>query len=199
MPMRHGLTFGELTQLAEHAYARSAAKSSSCRCLAGGARCCLPKRAAPGFVPRPTCRGWKACSCIPAASCWKGRISPRDAERRRPLKSSARRLSIRAGSMDALAGFTLPGIALRPMRFMPTFDKFPGANCGGVYVHVTDPAAVRPYRTAVAIIAAIARLWPEHFQWLPPPYEYETRKAAHRHHLRQRPLARGDRLRLLPQ
>jgi uncharacterized protein YbbC (DUF1343 family) len=62
------------------------------------------------------------------------------------------------------------------VRFTPTFDKWQGANCGGVYLHLTDPAAARPYRTAVAIIATIARLWPERFQWLPPPYEYETQK-----------------------
>jgi uncharacterized protein YbbC (DUF1343 family) len=78
--------------------------------------------------------------------------------------------------IDALAGLGIAGIALRPIRFTPTFDKWQGANCGGVYLHVTDPAAARPYRTMVAILAAVARLWPEHFKWLPPPYEYETEK-----------------------
>jgi uncharacterized protein YbbC (DUF1343 family) len=78
--------------------------------------------------------------------------------------------------IDELAPFQLPGLALRPMRFLPTFDKWQGTSCGGVYLHVTDPQIAGPYRTAVAILAAIARLCPEHFQWLPPPYEYETHK-----------------------
>ncbi len=78
--------------------------------------------------------------------------------------------------VDALAAFDLPGLALRPMRFVPTFDKWRGTSCGGVYLHITDPATVRSYRTIVAVLACVARLWPEQFQWLPPPYEYETVK-----------------------
>jgi uncharacterized protein YbbC (DUF1343 family) len=77
---------------------------------------------------------------------------------------------------EALAAFTLPGVALRPIRFVPTFDKWRGVSCGGVYLHVTDPAAVRAYRTTVALLATVARLWPKQFEWLPPPYEYETVK-----------------------
>lgn len=77
---------------------------------------------------------------------------------------------------DALAAFALPGLTLRPIRFVPTFDKWRGLSCGGVYLHVTDAPAVRAYRTMVAVLATVARLWPEPFKWLPPPYEYETVK-----------------------
>jgi uncharacterized protein YbbC (DUF1343 family) len=32
------------------------------------------------------------------------------------------------------------------LRFRPTFDKWSGESCGGVFLHVTDPEAFRPYR-----------------------------------------------------
>lgn len=70
----------------------------------------------------------------------------------------------------------LPGVALRPVRFVPTFDKFQGQRCGGVAMHVTEPAAVRSVAMTLHMLAAIQRLWPNDFAWLPPPYEYEREK-----------------------
>jgi hypothetical protein len=69
-----------------------------------------------------------------------------------------------------------PIVRFRPLRFRPTFDKWSGESCGGVFLHVTDPEAFRPYRTTVALLAAVRVLHPQHFRWLDPPYEYETQK-----------------------
>ncbi|MCA9132214.1 MAG: DUF1343 domain-containing protein [Planctomycetales bacterium] len=69
-----------------------------------------------------------------------------------------------------------PGLCLRPLRFCPTFDKWAGQRCGGLGLHIVDERAVRSVRTTVMILAAAAKLAPEHFAWLPPPYEYEYHK-----------------------
>lgn len=75
--------------------------------------------------------------------------------------------------VEALA---LPGLRLRPIRFAPTFDKWLGRSCGGVQLHITDRNALRAYRTTVALLLSVRRLWPDEFRWLTPPYEYETEK-----------------------
>jgi uncharacterized protein YbbC (DUF1343 family) len=72
-----------------------------------------------------------------------------------------------------LERFDHPGLALRPVRFQPTFDKWAGQSCGGVALHVVDPTAVRSVATTIAIIATAKRLAPRDFAWLLPPYEYE--------------------------
>ena len=77
---------------------------------------------------------------------------------------------------DALAEWDLPGVTFRPLTFKPTFQKWQDRECGGVFVHVLDDRAFRPYRTAVVLLGCVRRLWPEAFQWLPPPYEYEREK-----------------------
>jgi uncharacterized protein YbbC (DUF1343 family) len=77
---------------------------------------------------------------------------------------------------DALRQWGLPGVAVRPVVFKPTFQKWQGQPCGGVFLHVLDRQAFRPYRSAVALLGCVRQLWPEAFQWRPPPYEYETRK-----------------------
>ena len=78
--------------------------------------------------------------------------------------------------VDALADWKLPGVAYRPLAFKPTFQKWQDRTCGGVYFHVLDEQAYRPYRTAVALLGCVRQLYPEEFQWLMPPYEYEQEK-----------------------
>lgn len=67
----------------------------------------------------------------------------------------------------------LPGIVFRPCHFEPTFQKHAGALCGGAQLHVTDPDAFEPVRTAVEILVAVRELSPHDFAWRQPPYEYE--------------------------
>ena len=71
-------------------------------------------------------------------------------------------------------GGSVPGATLRPCAFEPTFQKHEGRICGGVQVHVTDAAAFEPIALAVAMFRAAAELAPDEFEWLLPPYEYET-------------------------
>lgn len=78
--------------------------------------------------------------------------------------------------LNALDTAHLPGLALRPVRFRPTFQKHAGQSCGGLHLHVTDPEAYRPYATTVTLLSVIHRLWPEQTLWRPPPYEYEVEK-----------------------
>jgi uncharacterized protein YbbC (DUF1343 family) len=66
----------------------------------------------------------------------------------------------------------LPGCALRPCYFQPTFHKHAGQLCGGLQVHVTDRKAFKSVLTGVACLQAIYQLWPDQFAWKQPPYEY---------------------------
>lgn len=78
--------------------------------------------------------------------------------------------------MRELSDFELPGLQLRPIRFVPTFDKWCGQSCGGVALHITDARAVRSVATTLALLATVHKLQPYEFTWLPPPYEYEHHK-----------------------
>jgi uncharacterized protein YbbC (DUF1343 family) len=69
-----------------------------------------------------------------------------------------------------------PSIALRPVRFEPTFHKYVGRSCGGVFLHPLEPGRARSYRTTLALLAACRALAPREFAWRRPPYEYETAK-----------------------
>lgn len=77
---------------------------------------------------------------------------------------------------DAAMSRGLPGVTFRPIRFLPTFDKWAGQSCGGVYLHVTSFDDFQPLKTTVALLAAVRQLYPQQLKFLPPPYEYETQK-----------------------
>jgi len=75
--------------------------------------------------------------------------------------------------LPLLAPRALHGVVLRPIEFEPTFHKFCGQACKGLWVHPTDARAFRPYRTTLALLRAVQELWPQESQWRQPPYEYE--------------------------
>jgi uncharacterized protein YbbC (DUF1343 family) len=64
------------------------------------------------------------------------------------------------------------GLILRPCSFLPTFQKHAGTLCGGVQVHVTDARAFRP-AAVYAIALAVARgCNPDRFAWRTETYEF---------------------------
>jgi uncharacterized protein YbbC (DUF1343 family) len=77
---------------------------------------------------------------------------------------------------ERLNALDLPGVWFRPVYFEPTFQKWAGETCGGVQIHVKDREAYEPYLTGIAVISVARDLYPESFKWRDPPYEYETKK-----------------------
>ena len=75
-----------------------------------------------------------------------------------------------------LENFHLPGVIFRDMKFRPTFQKWKGMVCGGAQIHVTNRQIFKPVLTTAAILLAFRRLYPSHFSWRLPPYEYEYEK-----------------------
>jgi uncharacterized protein YbbC (DUF1343 family) len=75
-----------------------------------------------------------------------------------------------------LNGLGLPGVHFRPVYFQPTFQKCAGLMCGGVQVHVLDRTSFEPYLAGISTIAAAKALYPGFFAWRQAPYEYEYNK-----------------------
>jgi uncharacterized protein YbbC (DUF1343 family) len=51
-----------------------------------------------------------------------------------------------------------------------------GEACCGFQIHVTNDRTFLPYRTSLALLQATILLYPEHFQYKQPPYEYEFKR-----------------------
>jgi uncharacterized protein YbbC (DUF1343 family) len=77
---------------------------------------------------------------------------------------------------ETLNALQLPGVWFRPVYFQPTFQKWVGKMCGGIQIHVKDREAFEPYLTGIAVISSAKALYPDLFEWRNPPYEYEWEK-----------------------
>jgi len=73
-------------------------------------------------------------------------------------------------------GTDIPGAILRPVNFEPCSGKWQNQVCHGFQIHVTSPQDYRPYKTSLMVLQKIIQLWPDRFQWKEPPYEYEYNK-----------------------
>ena len=84
--------------------------------------------------------------------------------------------------MHTLAPQWLAGCTLRACWFEPTFHKHVGKLCHGVQIHAEAPAydhaAFTPWRLQALAFKAIRRLYPDYPLWRDFPYEYETGKLA---------------------
>ena len=70
--------------------------------------------------------------------------------------------------------FPSQAIIMRPMHFVPTFNKWKGELCRGVQFHVMHPEIEFPaFALGLSIVKAAFDLAGDQLQWKKPPYEYE--------------------------
>ena len=84
--------------------------------------------------------------------------------------------------MRQIAPEWLVGCALRECWFEPTFHKHAGQLCNGIMIHAEgahyDHAAFRPWRLQALAFKAIRNLYPDFEIWRDFPYEYENERLA---------------------
>ena len=74
--------------------------------------------------------------------------------------------------LNDLSGKT-DGAVLRIVNFEPTSGKWQKERCFGFQIHVTDPTRYRPYHLSLLLLQMILRHHGDAFQFKDPPYEYE--------------------------
>lgn len=85
-------------------------------------------------------------------------------------------------TMSSLAPGWMGGCRLRACWFEPTFHKHQGKLCGGIQIHVDDPGYdhqnFRPWRLMALAFKAVRQLYPDYDLWRDFPYEYEFDRLA---------------------
>jgi uncharacterized protein YbbC (DUF1343 family) len=73
---------------------------------------------------------------------------------------------------DDLARSGLPGFFARPLTFHAMFQKHARTISGGVQIHVTDPGVFQPFATYLALIGYVAQRHPDAFRFRTERYEF---------------------------
>ena len=188
MPMRHGLTLGELADW----FVTTLNIKVDYRVIA--MQGWLPSHA-PGFGwpigertwinPSPNAPNLWMARCYAGTVMLEGTTLSEGRGTTRPLELFGAP-DIKADQiikrMYELAPHWLQGCRLRSCWFEPTFHKHVGKLCNGVQIHVEDAAydhaAFKPWRVQSLAFKAIRQLNPEYSLWRDFPYEYVLDKLA---------------------
>jgi len=173
IPMRHGLTIGELVRFVNSDLDIGA--DVQVVTMDGWRRSMLwPDIGRDWLAPSPNLPRWSGVLVYPGQVLLEGTNLSEGRGTTTPFEQWGAPFIDPWQILGLLAPPDLQGCELRPVEFAPTFQKFAGQTCRGLFVHVTDTALFRPYRTTLAFLRAVRELWPQRTGWTPPPYEYET-------------------------
>ncbi|WP_045516487.1 exo-beta-N-acetylmuramidase NamZ family protein [Neobacillus niacini] len=67
-----------------------------------------------------------------------------------------------------LNSYNLPGVTFRAASFIPTFSKHANVLSHGIQIHVTDRNAYKPFETGLYIVKTIHDMYPNEFQFRAP-------------------------------
>lgn len=176
VPMRHGLTLGELALW--FVGERGVACEVEVVPLEGWGRSQLwTETGRPWVLPSPNMPTPETAAVYPGTVLLEGTHASEGRGTTRPFEIVGGPWVDGEELARVLGRDELPGVAFRPLEFLPTFQKWAGRACGGVQLHVTDLAAFRPYRTGLALLSSLWALCRERgFGWREPPYEYERER-----------------------
>jgi uncharacterized protein YbbC (DUF1343 family) len=175
IPMRHGMTIGELARLFNEHFGIGA--KLTVVAMAGWQRDMYwDDTGLPWVMPSPNMPTLDTAIVYPGMVLFEGTNLSEGRGTTRPFEISgapwidARRLA------EQMNDAAIPGVWFRPVRFEPTFQKHARQACGGCQIHVTRRQVFKPVLTGAALLAEARRLDPERFAWRQPPYEYEEAK-----------------------
>ena len=172
IPMRHGMTIGELARLFNEAF-EIGAKLEVVKMPAWSRDAYWDDLRLPWVLPSPNIPTVESTIVYPGTVLLEGTNISEGRGTTKPFELAGAPWAQPEGISARLNGLALPGVHFRPALFEPTFHKHAKTSCGGCQIHVTDRPTFRAVETGVAVIAAFMEAGPDAFEWRPPPYEYE--------------------------
>jgi len=163
MPIRHGMTLGELALLF-NAERKIGADLTVVEMKYWDRDAWFDDTGLPWVNPSPNMRNMVAASlytgvgAIEASNVSVGRGTDTPFEQVGAPWIDAPRLAAELNGRD------LPGVRFYPVDFTPSSSRFAGELCHGVFVIVTDRARLKPVRVGLEIASALHRLFPAAFE-----------------------------------
>jgi uncharacterized protein YbbC (DUF1343 family) len=172
IPMRHGMTIGELARLFNDRFGLGAAVDVVP--MEGWKRSMyFDETGLPWVLPSPNIPTLDAAIVYPGTVLFEGTMLSEGRGTTKPFELVGAPWIDGDRFAEQMNRRKLDGVVFRPVFFEPTFHKFAKETCGGCQIHVTDRNAFRPMRVAVELLAEFHREGPGRFAWRDPPYEYE--------------------------
>jgi uncharacterized protein YbbC (DUF1343 family) len=175
IPMRHGMTIGELARLFNEEFGLGA--KLEVIAMEGWRReMYFDDTGLTWIISSPNIPTFDTTTVYPGGVLFEGTNVSEGRGTTRPFELIGAPWVVAERFAEGMNQRELPGVFFRPVLFEPTFHKHAGKGCGGCQVHMLDRRTFRPVEAGVALLEAFRASDPEKFRWKDPPYEYEFEK-----------------------
>lgn len=185
VPIRHGLTLGELLLHSLVAGGELSAEKLGPEAAFSVVSCWGWERhryadawGRPFVPPSPNMPTWETALLYPGGCLVEGTNLSEGRGTTAPFRVYGAPFLDEEKLSTSLREAHLPGVLIRPVQFRPSFEKHAGQVCKGVMLHVTEPSSFRPVLTLLHLIWAARAQAPEEFQFLNRAYEFEQSRLA---------------------
>jgi uncharacterized protein YbbC (DUF1343 family) len=171
VPIRHGMTLGEIALLLQRERYPQVELTVVC-CKRWRRRDWLDATGLPWVLPSPnmptidTAGLYPGLCLVEATTVSEGRGTTRPFHLIGAPWIDGELLTSRLRDLD------LDGIGVRAARFRPEFGKHGGEVCEGVELHLTERRSFEPVAFGLHLLKTIHDLHPKDFSWRPDPYEF---------------------------
>jgi uncharacterized protein YbbC (DUF1343 family) len=164
IPIRHGLTMGELAGLFHRVFGVGAAVEVVP--MQGWRRAMAWEETGLAWVtPSPNMPTPDTARVYPGTCLVEGTVLSEGRGTTRPFEWIGAPWIEPDRWAERLNALALPGTRFRPLHFVPTASKHAGEACAGVQVHVGDRTAFAAVATGVALLLTLRELWPDRPLW----------------------------------
>jgi uncharacterized protein YbbC (DUF1343 family) len=178
---RHGLTLGELARLMQRGFGEGSQRIQPIPVeleilpLRGWKRdMYFDQTGLPWVLPSPNMPTLDTALVYPGACLFETTTLSEGRGTTRPFEFLGAP-NVRSEDWIAAAGeqgIPLEGCVLRPLAFLPQFQKHAGNICNGIQLHVQERRAFRPFRAALCLLFAFRQSHPDIFCWRKEAYEF---------------------------
>jgi len=172
IPMRHGLTMGELALLCNREMGIDA-DLEVVKMEGWQRQMFFADSGFPWVFPSPNMPSPVTALVYPGQVIWEGTNVSEGRGTTLPFELVGAPFINHQQVLEKLSTASLPGCVLRPIVFEPTSGKWGGQRCPGFHIHVTESGRFLSYRLSLTLLQALLTLYPDQFVYKKPPYEYE--------------------------
>lgn len=159
IPLRHGMTVGELAQLFNAKYLAKKCRLTVVPMENWTRDKWFDETSLPWLPPSPNLPTLDSATVYPGQVIIEGTNLSEGRGTTRPFEFFGAPWIDGFVLAQKLNELHLPGVKLREVYFTPTFSKHAGQQCGGCQLHVTDRTTFRPVATTLAILSVVKNLY----------------------------------------
>ena len=159
IPLRHGMTAGELAQLFNDKFLKTKVKLTVVPMENWSRDEWFDETSLPWVLPSPNLPTPESATVYPGQVMIEGTNLSEGRGTTKPFELFGAPWIDGFVLAKKLNDLKLPGVKFREVWFTPTFSKFSGQQCGGCQLHVTDRAAYQSIATTLSILAAVKQLY----------------------------------------